>query len=259
MTAPPPYDRVVVPVRPDAGAGAAVDLAADLARHWSVVVVIVNVSPAAGGAGVSEARLAGFAERCAGVEVQLRHADYGSVATALVAEAGPRGVVCAATHGAERAGALVHGVTDEVLATAAGPVVLAGPRVPPGGLRPGRVVACLGEPGTAAGTVEAARMWAGDLDRPLWLAEVVRPGDRRPPTSPGDPGGPASGRVAGRVRIEAHDPARVLAGLAASEPVALLVMTTRGRSGWPRVWSGSVTAATVHRARCPVVATRAGV
>ena len=251
-------DRVVVPLPPGRGAaaagGPAVDVAADLARRWGAEVVLLAVAPVTGAAVPVAGALDELAARCAGAgagPVRVRRADYGSVAAAVVEAAGPGGVVCMPTHGAERSGALVHAVTDEVLAAVAGPAVLVSPRVPPGGLRPGRVVACVEDPAAAGATVAAGRRLASDLDLPLWLAEIVPPGAR-----PGR--GPAEGpSAAGRVVVEGRDPARAVAGLAAREPVTLLVMATHARCGWQRMWSGSVTAATAHRARCPVVAVRA--
>jgi nucleotide-binding universal stress UspA family protein len=52
-----------------------------------------------------------------------------------------------------------------------------------------------------------------------------------------------------------HDqhPAHGLGTYAASEPVAMLVMATHGRTGWDRLRLGSVTAATVRHAPVPVL------
>jgi Universal stress protein family len=51
------------------------------------------------------------------------------------------------------------------------------------------------------------------------------------------------------------DPAHALVGLAASttEPTALLVMATHGRTGWDRLGLGSVTIAAVQGATTPVL------
>jgi hypothetical protein len=51
------------------------------------------------------------------------------------------------------------------------------------------------------------------------------------------------------------DPAHALVAMAATatEPTALLVMATHGRTGWDRLRLGSVTTATVHAATVPVL------
>lgn len=68
-------------------------------------------------------------------------------------------------------------------------------------------------------------------------------------------------------RLARHNPLPVTADLLLGGDVAetvceasaaadLVVMTTRGRGAWARFWRGSVTAAVVRRARCPVLLVR---
>jgi len=83
---------------------------------------------------------------------------------------------------------------------------------------------------------------------PLWL---VRGGaaDR------GDPHPVAAGlgQPGHATRLDGDDPAKTLADLGDVLPVALLVMTTHGRTGWRRLTLGSVLAATVREAHVPVL------
>lgn len=240
-----PVDRIVVPVTAGEAAAPALDVATALAERWQVPVEVLHVAPPSG---------AGSAAAAAPDAGQRHTVPYGSVARTAVEAAGPGGLVCLATHGVERAHALVHSVTDDVLRSATGPVLLVGPRVPAGGRTGGAVVACLAEPGTAPASVALARRWARSTGGPLWLVEVTAPG-RAPAVLAAGAGahGPAD-RVA---VLTDDDAARALADLAAREPVAALVTVTHARTGWPRVLAGSVTVATARRAPCPVLVGRA--
>ena len=54
-------------------------------------------------------------------------------------------------------------------------------------------------------------------------------------------------------RMVSGDPATEIVRVAAEEDVDMIVMSTHGRTGLPRVLMGSVTEAVVRRAPCPVV------
>jgi hypothetical protein len=110
------------------------------------------------------------------------------------------------------------------------------------------VVACLDGSKAAEGSLGPAQEWSDLLGLPLWLVTV------------GDIEGVDLNEVAGALGQPGHatciggdDPAEALADLGDVLPVALLVMTTHGRTGWRRLTLGSVLAATVREAHVPVL------
>ena len=59
-------------------------------------------------------------------------------------------------------------------------------------------------------------------------------------------------------RMVPGDPATEIVRLAAEEDVDMIVMSTHGRTGLPRVLMGSVAEAVLRRAPCPVVTLKQG-
>lgn len=62
--------------------------------------------------------------------------------------------------------------------------------------------------------------------------------------------------AASDVRIEHGDAGRVICEVAAAEGVDLLVVGTRDRSAWSKLWHPSVGDHVVHHAPCPVLVVR---
>jgi nucleotide-binding universal stress UspA family protein len=130
-----------------------------------------------------------------------------------------------------------------------------------------RIVACLDGSSCAERTVAPAQRWSQVLGLPLWLVQVAP--SRAPAVDAARPGvRPARSAEAlarslrgvdGWQVVRGRDPARSLATVAETWPVAAFVMATHGRAGWTRVLKGSVTAATVRRARVPVLVVPAAV
>jgi nucleotide-binding universal stress UspA family protein len=209
--------------------------------------------------------LAGIADRHAAVtDIETDIIDRESIPDAIAEGLEPGTLVCMSSHGrGGLARALMGSVTEALLCTLDRPMLVVGPQVAEDARFDGRVVACIDGSHESERTIEPARQWATALGLPLWLIEV------------GDPGVPAewvtrsdtfeSARVAGLAcrlgGVEGWDvlhdkhPAHALVDMAASasEPAALLVMATHGRTGWDRLRIGSVTTATVHSATVPVL------
>jgi nucleotide-binding universal stress UspA family protein len=161
----------------------------------------------------------------------------------------PGTLVCMGTHGRGRSEALLGSVAESVLRDLGQPLLLVGPRVPTGpAFERGHVVACLDGSKAAEESLGPAQEWSDLLGLPLWLVTV------------GDTEGVDAHQVAADLGQPGHatniggdDPARALADLGDVLPVALLVMTTHGRTGWRRLTLGSVLAATVRDAQVPVL------
>ena len=161
---------------------------------------------------------------------------------------------------------LVGSVTEEVVRSVEEPVLVVGSRVAADvSLGDGRIVACLDGSAYSGRTLAPAQRWSLALGLPLWLVLVA------PAPSPhgAGPGGVrperrlaalarSLGGVEGWRVVHDRHPVRALAAMAEDGRVATFVMATHGRTGWPRVLAGSVTASTVRRATVPVLVVPAG-
>ncbi len=249
---PTTVDRVVVPVDGSVFAERALGLARTLAapEHWEVLRL--HVLPLHG-AEVRPVR--------AELEAQAAHPNE-----AIVEEADrPGALLCMASHGRGRVGGLLLGSTAEaVLRTVHAPVLLVGPRYAVRDLDQPlqRVVVALDGSHAAEVVVPTAVAWARWLGLPLELVQVVVPGLE---ASSNAPGGPEPGFESGYLRsvarsfgsavswdvLHGEDPARAIVDHARRD--ALVVLTTHGRTGLPRLTVGSVAAGVVHHAEGPLL------
>ncbi|HEU5150832.1 MAG TPA: universal stress protein [Iamia sp.] len=206
---------VLVPVDPDDGDGraaeAAVEVAAELAQRAGATVTLVAVDPQAVPLADPHRFLEALAEGPSGGPAVATRVDVTttSVAGHLARTPEPGEIVCMATHGRTRLGALVLGsVADAVVRRATAPVLLVGPRRQPVDLgRP--VVAALDGSERDSGVVAAAAGWAKALGVELVVTTVV--------TAPSDPLGWVA---ADEVLAAAVDEAGGLGVTATVDPVA---------------------------------------
>ena len=265
-----PFTEILVPLDGSPAAELALGPAHELARRTGVPLLLLSrVFP--DDAGVRMGYLAGVADRLGpDVDVEFRVVDRESIPDAILDGMGPDTLVCMSSHGR---GGLVRGVmgsvTEALLRIIDRPTLVVGPHAgEPAASFDGRVVACVDGSAASERAIEPARRWAAALDLPLWLvqvADIVRPAEDVVDGDVVESGHLASlGRRIDGVRawdlLHDKSPARALADLATSEadPVALLVMATHSRTGWDRLHLGSVTTATVHTARVPVLVVPAG-
>jgi nucleotide-binding universal stress UspA family protein len=260
-----PFDRILVPVEPAAATEQALTVALELVRRTGVPLCLLSVARPIEEDEL-EARVAALAGPGASLtEVETRVVGYGQIATAIAAAAEPGTLVCMSSHGAYGPVRTLTGpsITEQVLCSAAEPVLVVGPRVAPDlSLGEGRIVACLDGTRHSERVLAPAQQWSCALGLPLWLVHVgpargsnvdttgqghVAP-ERRLDTLAHSVGGVDGGRV-----LHDRHQARALAALAETTPVAAFVMAIHGRTGWTRVLRGSVTASTVRRARAPVL------
>lgn len=209
--------------------------------------------------------LAGVADRLAGtIDVDTLVVDLDSVPDAIVEGLEPGTLVCMSSHG--RGGisrAVIGSVTEALLRVLDRPALVVGPHLSDGFTFAGRIVACIDGSRESERTLGPASQWSAAFGLPLWLMEV---GELGPPAewiTHGDAIEAAHvaglahrlGHVQGWEVLHGKHPSRALADMAASEsePTALLVMATHGRTGWDRLRLGSVTAATAHVATVPVL------
>lgn len=183
-------------------------------------------------------------------------------------------VACMATHGRGRSAALVGSVATEVIARGQDPVILVGPLV---GDRPGPaagVVTCVDDTPVSAALIPLALGWARRLVQPLEVVTVAEP---VPPSVRDDsfhrrfgPEGDLDAFVKellARVPIDEgapvaavglYDPISPEEGVRSylyrrDDPAALVVVSSRARTGISRLVFGSVAAAIVHHSPSPVM------
>jgi nucleotide-binding universal stress UspA family protein len=209
--------------------------------------------------------LAAIANRYAAVtDVGTDVVDRESIPDAIAEGLGPATLVCMSTHGrGGLARAVMGSVAEAFLRSLERPVMMVGPHVGDEVGLTGRIVACVDGSSESERTLEPAWRWAAALDLPLWLVEVAEPGPPPERLTTGElPESSHLAALAGRLGgvdgwgvLHDKDPARALMGMAgsATEPTALLVMATHGRTGWDRLRLGSVTIATVQGAPTPVL------
>ena len=257
-----PFEQVLVPLDGSRAAERALAPALELVRRTRVALRLL--SRALPG---EKEELAGYlsdlADRHAAVtDVETEVVDVESIPDAITAGIEPGTLVCVSSHGRGRSEALVGSVTEAVLRTLGQPVLVVGPDVPEGTtLGDGRIVACLDGSDLSERTLDPARAWSMSLGLPLWLTQVAPPDLAVEQRTHGDviEGGylaalaHQTGGVEGWDILHDQHPAHGLARYAATEPVAMLVLATHGRTGWDRLRLGSVTAATVRHGPVPVL------
>jgi nucleotide-binding universal stress UspA family protein len=143
------------------------------------------------------------------------------------------------------------------------PVLVVGPRFEPKHWPNDAVlVACVDGSPYAEHAVPDAAEWSASFDLPMWLMQVAVPTGAGAATVRSRSDFYETGylrRLAGNSPhvnfdvLHSHHPARELADLTHRWPVAIMVMATHGRSGWPRLTLGSVAMGVVHGATCPVL------
>lgn len=247
----PAITSVLVPVDPEDGDGRAAEpalaVATELARRAGTPVTLVAVDPLAVPMADPHGALAAVASGSSGATEVATRVDVTttSVAAHLAAAPADGEVVCMATHGRTRLGALVLGsVADAVVRRTTAPVLLVGPRCGPAHLdRP--VVAALDGSERDAGVVATAARWARALGVQLVLTTVV--------TAPSEPLGwvsadevlAAAAAAAEGLGVRATvDPAAagdpVTGLLAAADGAGCVVIGSRRRSALQAVASSTV-------------------
>jgi nucleotide-binding universal stress UspA family protein len=244
-----PFARLLVPLDGSPDAERALGPALDVAVRTGLPLTVLRQTYP-GDEESAATYLAELTDRYADrTDLETTLVNRESAVLAITEGIEPGTLVCMGTHGRGRSEALLGSVAEAVLRDVGQPLLLVGPHVPSGpAFESGHVVACLDGSKAAEGSLGPAQEWSDLLGLPLWLVTV------------GDIEGVDLNEVAGALGQPGHatciggdDPAEALADLGDVLPVALLVMTTHGRTGWRRLTLGSVLAATVREAHVPVL------
>ena len=196
-------------------------------------------------------------------EFHVLSGDSVAAAIARHFERSTGAMIVMSSHGHGRSAAVLGSVTDELLRSTFGPLVVVGPHVGDGAARLGGsyVVAVDGSK-AGARIAPIAEAWAVEFGGVPWVVEVVDPQVHADGIDVMESGYPA--RIAHEMQaISGHEvefevlhdakPAHAIVEFAAGNDASLIFATTHGRSGMARLRLGSVAADIVRDAPCPVV------
>ncbi len=260
--------HLIVPVDGSDASWRAAAVAVALARRADASVAVVEVVFDRHDVADAEARLAERLEQhdTTGVEVTTHvHVAAESVAQAIgnEVERHPEATVVLASHGRGRSAALLGSVTEELLEQTFGPVLVVGPHVTHSGLD-GPIVATVDGSRASESVLPLAAAWGIELGSEPWIVEVADP-DTTPTGDVSESAYPA--RLARKLAKDSGHPVQFevlhgehvhdeIADFAQSIDAAMIVASTRGRTGMSRFVIGSTAAAIVRHAPCPVLLVR---
>lgn len=263
-----PFDEILVPLDGSRAAERALAPALELVERTGVPLRLLSRA-LAGEEEQLTAYLADLADRHAGVtDIETEVEERDAIPDAIAAAMGSGTLVCMSSHGhSGPVRAVIGSVASALLRAIDVPALVVGPNVPdPATIGGGRIVACLDGSDLAERTLEPAQRWSGALGLPLWLVQVVPPGLAVEERTHGDVVegaylaglAGAVGGVAGWDVVHHNDPAAGIVALDGVDPLALLALATRGRSGWSRLVLGSVTSTVIRHSTVPVLVVPAG-
>ncbi len=260
--------HLIVPVDGSDASWRAFDVAVSLARRCDATVALLEVVFERDEVDAARARLD---ERLAqhdtaGITVTTSvHLAAESIGQGVAdeVEAHPEATVVMASHGRGRSAALLGSVTEELLRLEYGPVVVVGPRCEVGDFG-GPIIATVDGSRASESVLPLAAAWGIEMHAEPWIIEVADPDS----AETADIGQSAyTARLARRLAADSGHPVQfeVLRGHSVHDEVAdfasslgasLIVASTHGRTGMPRLVVGSTAAAIVRHAACPVVLLR---
>jgi nucleotide-binding universal stress UspA family protein len=260
---PDTAETIVVPLDGSELADRAVPVAIRLAHLTDARIELLAIG-ADDHADALRTHLATIAASSRGVPVGTAVVSARDTADAIVDFADARGAsICMTSHG--RGGlrwAVLGSVAEGVVAGAARPVLLVGPRAEdtwaPG---PGPVLVAHDGGHLGDAVVDAACEWARRLDTSILLTTVIHPLDAEDAERPAALFTEPEQRIRARgcavdhLVVQRHFPAGVLADVAVDRRVPLIVMGSHGRHGLERLVVGSTTMAVLALVPCPVMAT----
>ncbi|NND73724.1 MAG: universal stress protein [Ilumatobacter sp.] len=167
------------------------------------------------------------------------------------------------SHGRGRSAALIGSVTDELLRTTYGPMVVVGPDAAVPDFT-GPVVVTVDGSALSESAVSLAAAWSIELGSAVWIVQVLEPNLRLPPDVSE---AVYTSRLAHRLTaltnrpvqtevLHGRDPVDAVNTFAASVGASLIVAGTHGRTGAARLTMGSTVAGFVKHGPCPVLLIR---
>lgn len=261
-------ERLVVPVDGSEQSWRAFDVALSLARtcdaRIDIVHVLMDPSQVLDAERVMNERLAARDIGDVAVECAADLSAGGVVRTLIdVADRVPGSTFVIASHGRGRSAALLGSVTDELLQTTFGPMIVVGPHASVPDFW-GPVIAAVDGSEMSEFAAPLAAAWAIQLHCTTWIVEVLNP-DLQLPSDVVDSA--YTSRLAHKIQtvagrevqhevLHGKDPVEAVTQYAQSVDASLIVAGTHGRTGLSRLALGSTSAGFVKRASCPVLLVR---
>jgi nucleotide-binding universal stress UspA family protein len=190
----------------------------------------------------------------------LQHTVARTIAQYATPTGGDQIVMSSSGHG--RSAAFLGNVATDLIVEHAGPVVVVGPAAtrPKRSLR-GELVVAVDGSNVDEAVLGVAADWAPRLGQRPWVVTVV---DRVAPPAVDVPGNASPRDLARRLAtvtghpaesdtLQGRRPAAAIVEFAESIDASLILLGTHERTGLARLAVGSVAAAVVRHARCPVV------
>lgn len=264
-------EHLIVPIDGSGESWRAFDVALGLATrsHCDVRVIEVQSDPADGAE--ARTRLTDELRNRGPFDVQVTpeiRLAAGSVADELatVVSLRPDSVVVMSSRGRGRSAAFVGSVTEDVLHTTFGPIVLVGPNVEPNDFS-GPIVVSVDGSQESELSLPLAAAWAIELRTTAWIVNVAAPTSSVTSAYNDVFDTGYTARLAGDLAAfsgqavefdELHDghPARAVPDYASRNDASMIVASSHGRSGLSRLVMGSITAGFVRNATCPVAVVR---
>ncbi len=260
------FRQLFVPVDGSPASFSSLPVAARMARAVDGRVDVVTVVDRTADVGRAEVALERGIDRSAPLDIRPHRCvltdESVTDALARLVESTPGAAVAMCSHGHGRSPAVAGSVTGELLRKTFGPVIVVGPRCPPdaGALDGTYVVALDGSP-RADCVLPIVAAWTVEFGGTPWLVEVVnesllRAVDFVESAYVSRRAGELRQRITRDVEHEVlhgEHPARSIVDFASNEQASLIFLSTHGRTGLGRLWTGSVAAEIVRRALCPVV------
>lgn len=260
------FDRIIVPTDGSDGAWRGVMVGDRLAAQCGGVIELVHVFVDADDADVVKGGL----EYRIGLEslvsaplvtvLPLQHTVARTIAQYAAPTGGDQIVMSSSGHG--RSAAFLGNVATDLIVEHAGPVVVVGPAAtrPKRSLR-GELVVAVDGSNVDEAVLGVAADWAPRLGQRPWVVTVV---DRVAPLAVDGPGKASPRELAHRLStatghpvesdtLQGRRPAAAIVEFADSIDASLILLGTHERTGLARLAVGSVAAAVVRHARCPVV------
>ena len=261
-------DHLIVPVDGSHESWKAFDVALALATacdgRITVVEVVDDVADVAQAEQVMHARVAESGTSDIDVETIIELTKSG-VAAALkaVLDRDEGAMFVMGSHGRGRSAALLGSITDDLLRTTYGPMIVVGPHAEVPDFS-GPVLVTVDGSEVSESAVPLAAAWSIELGGAAWLVQVLDPDLVIPPDISENV---YVSRVASRFEalssrpvhtevLHGRHPVDAITAFAASKHAALIVAATHGRTGASRLTMGSTAAGLVKRARCPVLLIR---
>ena len=267
-------EHLIVPIDGSRAYWRAAEVAVALARKSDSRIDLVEVIPDPKETGAALSLLGDGITRLDAVDVDITprvEVTGDSVAGALgtLLERSPEATIVMASHGRGRRAAVLGSVTEELLVSEFGPIVVVGPALADddghvGHIGSGPLIVTVDGSDMAESALPLAAAWSIELGVTPWVIEVLAPDtptdehrlESSYPSRLARGLRSASGHAVEFEVLHDKDVAGAVTNFAREMNASMIVAATHGRTGLARFTMGSTAADFVRHAPCPVLLTR---